>query len=206
MKTIKKTKLLSVWLKRAGAFVYGFIFGGLLLVGGLVAVSGLNIPGGYKLYTVQSGSMEPTLHTGSIVTVQPQKDYQNGDIVTIRESPASNVTLTHRIVEVKTVDGRVQYVTRGDANKANDPEERPKTNVVGKEIATVPYLGYILSYAKTKNGLLFLIIIPCVILIYNELLSIKTEALRLVHARKKKLTHTADKGLNNIFHRIRLDD
>lgn len=187
MKIKKNTKLLAVWLKRAGAFVYGFIFGGLLFVGALVVVSGLNIPGGYKLYTIQSGSMEPTLHTGSIVTVQPQADYQKGDIVTIRESPASNVTLTHRIVEVKTVDGRVQYVTRGDANNANDPEERPKTNVIGKEIATVPYLGYILSYTKTKNGLLFLIIIPCIILIYSELLSIKNEAVRMLRARKKTI-------------------
>lgn len=191
---LQPSKLMKI-LKHAGQFLYGFLFGSLLFVGLLVVVSGLNIPGGYKLYTVQSGSMEPTIHTGSIVTVQPQAEYQKGDIVTIRESAYSNVTLTHRIVDVKTKEGSIFYVTRGDANKTNDGEERPKANVIGKEIATVPYIGYILAYAKTKNGLLFLIIIPCLMLLVNELFTIKNEIISLLQSGKKKKA---------VFHRIRV--
>lgn len=200
-------------MKTTTNVVYAFIIVVLFCIGGLVALSGLNLPGNYKLYVVQSGSMEPTIHTGSLVAVKPQSSYHKGDIITVKDTKYS--TVTHRITGVQGKGTASTVITKGDANKAADPDPRLAVNIIGKEFLTIPYAGFVLNYAKTKNGLLFLIIIPCVILIYNELLSIKNEALKLIHQRKKKLTPVekveleigeeeirAEKGLGHLLKRI----
>ncbi len=47
-----------------------------------VVVSMFPIPGNYKLLIVQSGSMEPNIHTGSVVVVKPAENYKAGDVIT----------------------------------------------------------------------------------------------------------------------------
>ena len=48
-------------------------------------------------------------------------------------------------------------------------------DIIGKKIAAVPYLGFPISYAKTTPGLILLVIIPAVIIIYDEMQKIKKE-------------------------------
>ena len=48
----------------------------------LLIISVLPITGNYKVMTVLSGSMEPTIKMGSIVVVKPQENYKIGDIIT----------------------------------------------------------------------------------------------------------------------------
>ena len=79
----KKTKI-KIKLKKIGKVVYWAIVCVLILIAALVGISALNIPGGLKLYTVQSGSMEPTIHTGSIIFSVPSDNYQIGDIITFK--------------------------------------------------------------------------------------------------------------------------
>ena len=42
----------------------------------LLAAAALPIAGNYKLLTVLSGSMEPAIHTGSVVAMMPAKVYK----------------------------------------------------------------------------------------------------------------------------------
>lgn len=76
---------------------------------------------GYRLYSVQSGSMEPTFDIGAIlISVHPKdpSELSTGDIITFVNSRGR--TITHRIVNVVTAeDGTVQYQTKGD-NPIND--------------------------------------------------------------------------------------
>lgn len=168
-------------VKKIGNIVYGLVLVALFMIAGLVAVSTFNVPGNYKLMVVLSGSMEPTIKTGSIVVVKPEKTYKVGDIITFRDSTQPQITVTHRIFEASGS----AYITKGDANKTADTQERLKQNVLGKVIFSIPFLGYPVSFAKTQTGLIILVIIPSVIIIYSELLNIKNEALRLVRERKK---------------------
>ena len=144
-----------------------------LFVAAFVAVlfSVLPIQGMYRLYTVQSGSMEPKLQTGSLVVVKPAAAYVVGDIITFSDSANSKNTTTHRIVGMNGTS----FLTKGDANDSVDMNSVPETNVIGKVLFHIPYIGYPVGYAKTLPGLIILIVIPSTIIIWEELKKLKKE-------------------------------
>ncbi len=157
----------------------------LILVGILVAFSLLPIKGNYKLYTVMSGSMEPEISTGGIVLVKPAEDYAVGDVITY-EIRGSQDKVTHRIHEISKVNGETVAITKGDANNAPDSDPVYSNQIVGKEYIDIPWLGYILSYIKTPVGLILIIIIPAVIIIYEEIRKIKNEAQEIMRRRRER--------------------
>lgn len=154
----------------------------MVAVGLMVAFSLLPLPGNYRVYTVQSGSMEPGVRMGSLIFVKPQADYRVGDVVT-RKTNDPKLTITHRITARTEKNGGVVYQTKGDANDAPDAEEIAQTSLVGKVVLALPFLGYPVSYAKTLPGLVFMIILPAVIIVYDELQNIASEV-KAIRAKK----------------------
>lgn len=115
---------------------------------------------GYQLKTVLSGSMEPEIKTGSILSIKEVGDptgFQTGDVITFRTE--EDVLVTHRISDVQQ-DGQV-YITKGDANDAADREPVMADNVVGVYTGlTIPYVGYVMNFAGTKEGAALLLVVP----------------------------------------------
>jgi len=169
---------------------------GLIAIGILVVFSFVPFPGNYKIFTVQSGSMEPAIKTGSLIFSKPMADYAVGDIVT-KKTTDPKITITHRIISKKEVDGKTVFETQGDANKAPDGEKFAKEGIIGKEIISIPYIGYPVSYAKTTPGLILLIIIPAVIIVYDELNKIKKEIGKM-WAKKKEGSEGKEKEEDNL--------
>ncbi|MCF7820218.1 MAG: signal peptidase I [Candidatus Pacebacteria bacterium] len=132
--------------------------------------SNFNIIKGYKTFLVQSGSMEPAIMTGDVILIKQQKDYLINDVVTFSNN--SGRVVTHRIQEIDK-SGEKKYFTKGDANKTGDEDHIVKEQIMGKAILVVPRLGYLLSFAKTLNGLIILLIIPAFIYVLDELVKIK---------------------------------
>ncbi|MFF2450434.1 signal peptidase I SipW [Neobacillus sp. NPDC058068] len=128
---------------------------------------------GYELKSILSGSMEPSIHTGSVIAIKPGGDlnrFKKGDVITYRTLENPDVLITHRIREIHVSDSLVQYITKGDANDADDPQPIPASNVIGKySNITIPYVGYILSYAKSKIGIILLTIVPGVLILLYQL-------------------------------------
>jgi len=171
-------------MKKIGKVLYWIVLVSLIIIAGLVALSALDIPGGYKLYIVQSGSMEPAIKKMGIVVVKPVQEYEKDDVITIQESPNSDVTVTHRIHEIEeTEDGKL-FTLKGDANEDPDGEKRTEESILGKVIFTVPYIGYPISFAQTQTGLIILVIVPAVIIVYSEVLSIKNNVAEMVKKKK----------------------
>lgn len=154
---------------------YWLVLTALIIVAGLTAVSALNLPGNYKIFTVQSGSMEPAIKTGSVVVVKPESSYKTGNVITFSEKNNPKITTTHRVFGID--DGG--FITKGDANNSTDSARVTAGQVIGKTIFSVPYLGYPVSFAKTQKGLLILVIIPSIVIIYSEILTIKNEIFKL---------------------------
>ncbi len=171
--------------KTISKYIYWLILVALILIAGFTALSALNIKGGFKLLEVLSGSMEPKIHTGSIVFVKPADSYQKGDIITFTDGKASS-SVTHRVYDIKNKDGKEIFITKGDANNGPDSTETLKSQIIGKTYFSIPYVGYIINYTKTQQGLIILIIIPTVIIVYSELISIKNEAIRLIQVKKRR--------------------
>lgn len=127
---------------------------------------------GNKLMLVLSGSMEPTIDTGSVVGVKEVKDttkLKKGDIVTFYSPIKKNTIVTHRILDVKGQGDFTQYITKGDNNKTDDPRPVLSSKIIGKYSGVnVPYLGYILQFLQSKNGIALSLILPgMIIIIYN---------------------------------------
>lgn len=190
---LKKISKIKINFKLIGGVLYDIILFLLIVIAAGVGVSALNIPGGIKLFTVESGSMSPKIPTGSIVISKPSNTYQKGDMITFKSAADSGnnnpkYTTTHRIYEVKSTKGKEEYVTKGDANNAPDITPTGKDLVLGKAVFSIPLIGYPIAFAKTRDGLIILVIIPATIIIYSELMNIKNEAKKLIKERKKKLS------------------
>lgn len=172
--------------------IYAVAISSLVLIAFSATFSVLKAPGGYRMFVVQSGSMEPKIKAGSVVVVGPQQEYKEKDIITFFANPNQvnlkdpRSTVTHRVLEVQDDEGRKTYQTKGDANEDPDREMVTERQVLGKVMVGIPYLGYAVSFAKTQTGLIALIIIPGTLIIYSELLNIKKEVARMAKQLKEK--------------------
>ncbi|WP_414617179.1 signal peptidase I SipW [Virgibacillus sp. M23] len=142
---------------------------------------------GYQIKSVLSGSMEPTFQTGSIIAIKPgteQSMYKKGDVITFRTKEEKMIT--HRIVEVKQAEEQQVYTTKGDNNDGVDVEPVLTQNIIGEYTGfTVPYVGYLLNFAKSKVGTAVLLIVPGVILLLYGLFSM-FQAIRGIEDPKKE--------------------
>jgi len=146
---------------------------------------------GIQSMVVLSGSMEPTIHTGSVVFVQPSQSYGKGDIVTFKTD--SGIRVTHRIVDEKLSNDGLQYTTKGDANSVSDSQNISQSQIVGKSLFSIPYLGYVVNFLKTPKGFLISVIVPTLIFIAFELWAIKKEIEK--NTEKKILARMQEKAV-----------
>lgn len=128
--------------------------------------------GGYSLFRVVTGSMEPTLPVGTLLLTEQtdMQDIQVDDIICFRaqESAIFGKMMTHRVVGVHTgADGALMFETKGDANLTQDGYLVTQTNFVGKVIwytGAGNVLSSIFSFFTNKVGFLACIVLPCFLL------------------------------------------
>ncbi|HLR63588.1 MAG TPA: signal peptidase I [Lentibacillus sp.] len=145
---------------------------------------------GYQLRTVLSGSMEPSIQTGSLIaieTIHDKSKLEKGDVITFRKN--EDMLVTHRIIDVNKDPSGVSYQTKGDNNDGPDPEPVMAQNVVGKYSGfTLPYVGYFISFSQSKNGAL-LLLIPGIILFGYSMITI-WKALSQIEAKESNNRET----------------
>ena len=118
---------------------------------GLTAIVTLPSAFGLKSLTVVSGSMEPTIETGSVVIdeVISPLDARPGDIVTFQD-PLHPRQLTHRLQKMR-VEGDTAYMTTlGDANDAPEHWTVETNGQIGRVVAALPKLGYARAAISTR--------------------------------------------------------
>lgn len=145
-------------------FIQWFLILATSLLALYILNSSLNLSSTYQNFVVQSGSMEPAIMTGDIIIVKKKDSYYPNETITFINN--SDQIVTHRITEIK--DGL--YKTKGDANRAGDDDEISFEQVIGKVVLVIPKLGFLVSVAQSKLGLILLLIIPACILIIDQLL------------------------------------
>ncbi len=152
--------------------------------------------GGIKTLVVLSGSMEPAIKTGSVILTKPASEYEVGDVITFGENTKTKTPTTHRINEIREIDGQKAYVTKGDANNAPDQKTVTDREIIGKLVASVPYLGYGVAAAQKPVGFLLIVIVPAVIIIYEEAQKIKKEImLKIDYRRRMKKREENEKNI-----------
>ena len=137
----------KIWKCITSVLVALVVIVALLLVGARLT--------GLQVFTVLSGSMEPTYHVGSLIYVKDVDPFEleSGDVITFMLD--ENTVATHRIVEVvpdEEDDSVVRFRTKGDANENVDGSLVHYKNVIGSPVFTIPYLGYAVSYIQNPPG------------------------------------------------------
>ena len=108
---------------------------------------------GIKPYVVISGSMESNIKIGSISFINTRYPFEKinvGDIIAFKRD---TIFATHRVVEI-TEEG---FKTKGDANNVVDGKIVLEKEYVGKNILSIPKIGYIIQATQTKAGKVILI-------------------------------------------------
>lgn len=96
---------------------------------------------------IVSGSMEPVMHTGSMAFIDSEyRAVKERDIIAFERA---GIMVTHRVVQIKD-EG---YVTKGDANESEDPGIVLKSELRGRVIMWLPWLGYGVKTLATSAGL-----------------------------------------------------
>ena len=115
---------------------------------------------------VLSGSMEPAIHTGDFILIHriDPLELQEGDVVCYL---SSGKAVTHRIVSVSTGEaGAPQFITRGDANNAEDRLAVTADQVQGIwRGGRVGGLGSFILFMQSTTGMILFILCPLVLFI-----------------------------------------
>lgn len=120
------------------------------------------------------------------------KSVEVGDVLTFRYVYTNQVTITHRVVDIKEKEGGGYLISLAGDNKNSNSEQLyqvidtsipDNTNyVIGKVTGQSYILGFLISLLKTPLGIIFIIIVPCFIIILLEVLKI----VGVLSADKKK--------------------
>lgn len=107
---------------------------------------------GFRVFTVVSGSMEPTYNTGDLIYVKSvdPSSVEVGDPITFVLNEEL-VVATHRVV---SIDEENQYFyTKGDANEIADGDPVHFNNLIGVPAFSIPLLGYVSDFIQHPPGL-----------------------------------------------------
>ncbi len=154
-------------------------------------------PPKYTVYTIVSRSMVPNINVYDMVInerIDNPKALKEGDIITFKSTCPSSLglTVTHRIKKVYLIDGRYQYMTKGDNNFVDDEGPALYENVVGKVVYKLPYLGRLQFFVASKAGWLLIVVLPALIIIIKDIF-------KLVQiTRMKKDAEKQNKSLQQI--------
>lgn len=130
--------------------------------------------GGYLPMIVLTDSMYPEIQSGDLVVCHTE-DAENvkvGDIISFFD-PAGNGTsvVTHRVAEITTDEkGGLAWVTKGDANNANDDAIVPAEKLVGVYQHRFSGLGNVAMFMQTTQGLIICVICPIILLVAYDVI------------------------------------
>lgn len=113
-------------------FLYVVLFGSIVLSSGQFNIF---------IVTIATGSMEPNLNVGDIAIVKKEKvsNIKVGNILVYKKN---DITISHRVVEVKKIKGKKYFRTKGDNNSTEDAFLVNENEVKGIVKLKIPGIGY----------------------------------------------------------------
>ena len=131
-----------------------------------------------------------------------------GDVLTFRYVYTQQVTITHRISSITeketggfiiTLEGDNKFEQTEQLHQTIDTSVPNSTNyIIGKVIGQAYLLGVLISFLTTKLGLVFLIMVPCLVIILLEVCKIF-----LVLSAEKKQQQEEKKCTENELRELR---
>lgn len=138
------------------------------------------VPGifGVSPMVVVTDSMSPTINGGDMIFCKKKgmSEISVGDIIAFFD-PESNreIVVTHRVIAVLEDEGGLYFITKGDANNAEDSAKVRENHLVGVYQMTVPIIGKIVMFSRTPKGILLMVVLPVLAFIAIDLVRKKKE-------------------------------
>jgi signal peptidase len=131
----------------------------------------------YQALVVRSGSMSPTIPTGSIVFYKKRAASQVkvGDIIVFAKPGQPDEKVTHRVYQIGNGTNGRYFITKGDANGTVDDWRVPAVGTGWVAAFHVPVAGYALADLQSQTGRLLLLLIPAILLGLITIWEITTE-------------------------------
>jgi signal peptidase len=145
----------SGWIRRVGWWAIPFLVVGILGLA-VVTVLGTTTP----LVVTDGISMLPTLRTGELAVLEgvTPAALRVGEIVAVRVPAHDQRTyhypplIVHRIFALELQGSRLMVQTKGDNHQAPEPFLVPASNVRGRLLLAIPYLGEPLLFVHSRPG------------------------------------------------------
>jgi signal peptidase len=106
---------------------------------------------GIQPFVVESGSMEPEIHVGSVCFVNTKVKYEDikvNDIIAFKTKTGMRVT--HRVIDILP-EG---FETKGDANASKDGPKITQEDYMGKTIFSIPKIGFAVKELQKPTGMI----------------------------------------------------
>lgn len=118
---------------------------------------------GLQVYTVVSGSMEPTYYVGDLIYVRAAEaeSVKVGEPITFVLNE-DLVVATHRVVKIDAENQR--FYTKGDNNQIADTNPVHFKNLIGQPVFRIPYLGFLSQWVQTPPGIYIAIAVGVILL------------------------------------------
>ena len=120
----------------------------------------------YQALVVQSGSMSPTIPTGSVVFYRPidASAVKVGDVIVFTKPGTTNERVTHRVYQIGHASTGRYFITKGDANGVPDDWRVPAVGKGWKAVWHIPVVGYVLADLQSTIARLLLLLVPAALL------------------------------------------
>ena len=129
--------------------------------------------GGYRIFAVVTGSMEPVYKIGDVLLCKKidENKLKVGDDVTYlgKEDTFKDKIVTHRIVKIEKKDGNNIFLTQGVATKRIDPPIE-YSQIYGKVSRKLVLLSALHSYSTSSMGFFVCVVIPIMLLVGTEII------------------------------------
>lgn len=114
---------------------------------------------GFRAYIITTESMKPNINPGDIVIIKEvtEEKLNINDVVTVKTENGIN---THRIIKIESTPEK-RYVIKGDNNNVEDENTVGISQVLGKKILKISFMGQI---AKALQDEVYIIIIVIIVL------------------------------------------
>jgi signal peptidase len=136
-------------------------FAGIVVIGLLALTIGPRVLP-YQALVVRSGSMAPTIPTGSVVFYRrvAATKVTVGQVIVFDRPGQTGERVTHRVYKIVNGPTGRYFETKGDANGAPDDWQIPAVGTGWVASFHVPIAGYVLADLQSTTARLLLLLIP----------------------------------------------
>ena len=101
---------------------------------------------------VGSASMTGTINKGDIIIYEKYEEEEQVKVGSVIVFNNDDTKIIHRIIDKKTVGGKLIYHTQGDANQTKDEGYRVYEDIYGQVKLRIPYIGYFTLWINDLLG------------------------------------------------------